>query len=105
MLITIHHYDRNATDVMDEAITKVTDLGVPREMIQTWHGNFTSQKNCNMRLRHRREMGVTDCDWVLKFDADELLRIPGQDIASFLESIGSQGFDVAYGDWVDRVAS
>ena len=104
MLITLHHYDPNATDVMDEAIAKVTDLGVPRTRIQTWNGNFTSQKNCDMRLKHRRTAGVSDCDWVLKFDADELLRVPGNDISTFLENLGTQGFDVAYGDWVDRVA-
>mmetsp|Transcript_50916 Transcript_50916/g.122756 ORF Transcript_50916/g.122756 Transcript_50916/m.122756 type:complete len:571 (+) Transcript_50916:167-1879(+) len=105
MLITLHHYDQNATDgLMDDAIAKVTDLGVPRSSIQTWNGNFTSQKNCDMRLKHRRTAGVSDCDWVLKFDADELLRVPGNDISTFLESLGTQGFDVAYGDWVDRVA-
>jgi hypothetical protein len=102
MLITVHHTDPDATEELKTVVTTVRSFGIPH--VQTWNGNFTSQKNCDMRYRHRKLAGVEDCDWVLKFDADELLRVPGNDIVAFLDVLGQQNFDSVFGIWVDRIA-
>jgi Glycosyl transferase family 2 len=102
MLITLHHTDPEAVDELASAVASVKEFGAHH--IQTWHGNFTSQKNCDMRIQQRVDVGVSDCDWIIKLDADELLRVPGNDMPSFLQVLGSQRFDSVFGNWVDRVA-
>jgi Glycosyl transferase family 2 len=102
MLITLHHTDPEAIEELQSAVDVVHSFGIPQ--VQTWNGNFTSQKNCDMRQRHRALVGVRDCDWVLKFDADELLRVPSNDVVAFLQVLGQQNFDSVFGIWVDRIA-
>jgi hypothetical protein len=103
MLIILHHQDPNAIEELEAAIQVVESFGIPRSLIQTWHGDFESQKNTDMRLNQRKLAGIDECDWILKFDSDEHLRVPGNDMVTFLEVLSQQGFDVAYGNWVDRV--
>lgn len=101
-LITLHHQLPNAP-VLDKLTTWLRqEYGIPH--VQTWHGNFTSQKNCDMRFKHRKAAKVKKCDWILKFDADELLRVPGGNMIRFLDFLGDQGFDSLSGNWIDRVA-
>jgi hypothetical protein len=102
MLITVHHGDHTAVEEVASAVHILQQFGVKH--IQTWYGNFTSQKNCDMRQQHRRDVGVTDCDWIVKVDADEFIRVPGNDMPRFLQVLGSQHFDSVFGNWVDRVA-
>jgi len=102
MLITLHHQDPDAPELQQAQDLLRNEFGIPH--VQTWHGNFTSQKNCDMRQQHRQAVGVDDCDWILKLDADELLRVPGNDMITFLESLGMQNFDSVSANWVDRVA-
>jgi hypothetical protein len=102
MLITVHHGDPTAVEEVAAVVEAVQQFGVKH--IQTWYGNFTSQNNCDMRQQHRRDAGVTDCDWIIKVDADEFIRVPGNDMPKFLQVLGSQHFDSVFGNWVDRVA-
>lgn len=102
MLITVHHTDPDAINELQTVVDVARGFGIPH--IQTWNGNFTSQKNCGMHHHHRKVVGVQDCDWILKFDADELLRVPGNDIVAFMDVLGHQNFDSVFGIWVDRIA-
>lgn len=96
MLITVHHGDPTAVEEVASAVHTLQQFGVKH--IQTWYGNFTSQNNCDMRQQHRRDVGVTDCDWIVKVDADEFIRVPGNDMPRFLQVLGSQHFDSVFGN-------
>lgn len=101
-LITLHHPDHQAPELA-QLTNLLKDFGIHH--VQDWHGNFTSRSNCDMRVQHRQSVGVRDCDWVLKFDADEFLRVPGNDFPSFLTSVEEGDYDAVYATMVDRVSA
>lgn len=101
-LITLHHADPQQAPLLQNWSHRLqTELQVGH--VHTWHGNFTSDRNNEMRNYHRKQVGVEECDWVLKFDADEFLRVPSGNMLNMLSLLGHQGFDSLSASWFDRV--
>ncbi|KAL3912101.1 MAG: hypothetical protein SGILL_007020 [Bacillariaceae sp.] len=101
-LVVLHHSQRNAVELQEMVeVLHAQDI----RHVHTWSGNFTSQANCNQRWKQRQGIVKDECDWVLKFDADELLRVPNNDMKTFLQFLGIQGFDSLSASWMDRVAA
>jgi hypothetical protein len=100
-LVVLHHKRPDAPELQETVHMLRQDYSVRH--VHTWSGNFTSDANNQQRQKQRRNVGIDDCDWILKFDADEFLRTP--DVRSLLSALGTQGFDAIRASWMDRVAS
>jgi hypothetical protein len=101
-LISLHHsHDgpaaKRSVALLQEQIR--TDFGM--EHIQAWYGNFTSQENWSHKIAQRRQAEVRDCDWIVKVDADEFVRVDS--LPRLLDAMADRHYDVVYGSMVDRV--
>mmetsp|Transcript_13686 Transcript_13686/g.37832 ORF Transcript_13686/g.37832 Transcript_13686/m.37832 type:complete len:521 (-) Transcript_13686:442-2004(-) len=101
MLIVLHHTQEDAPGLRMAHRLLTTRFRISH--VRTWHGNFTSEQNFAEKLEQRAAAGVDDCDWMIKLDSDELLRVPGNDLISFLQGLSVQNFDQVSSHWVDRV--
>jgi hypothetical protein len=99
-LIIIHQ--QNITEELEDVVHTVEYFGVPQAHIHVWDGIFTAQRKYEQRLMARDKAGVDECDWIINLDGDEFPRAPGNDLVSFLEMVGYQGFDALNSYWLDR---
>jgi hypothetical protein len=103
ILVALHHSDRNSPLIQHTKQRLKRDFLIRH--FSTWFGDYSSDGLWEVRHRHRTKVNVSDCDWVVRSDADELPAIPGNNLSRFLvESVGSKGYDAAFGVFNDRVA-
>jgi hypothetical protein len=103
ILVALHHSDRESSLVQETKERLQQDFSIRH--FSTWFGDYTSNGLWEVRDRHRKAANVSDCDWVVRSDADELPAIPGNDLSQFLfESVESKGYDSVFGIFNDRVA-
>lgn len=102
ILVALHHTNRKDPAVEETKKKLKREFSVKH--FSTWFGEYTSDGLWEVRGRHRKKANVSDCDWVVRSDADELPAIPGNDLSRFLESVGSSGYDAVFGTFNDRVA-
>ncbi|KAL3912100.1 MAG: hypothetical protein SGILL_007019, partial [Bacillariaceae sp.] len=101
-LISLHQTSPDTDTAATAAITDQLERDYGIRHIQAWYGNFTSQQSWEHKIAQRQAVGVSSQDWIVKVDADELVRLG--DIPSLLQGMAERDYDVVYGAMIDRVS-